>query len=154
MKATATKRVAKGKLERGSSFGYPIYSLIRCRTLHAIMTEDKPEGKAEPVPWTATDWGKVLEIALPYVDRFLTMKESGQRHDIQQSEAQSRWQIRTTGLLLLFTAFIVGMMAWLTLVGLVGGEALLFVAGIAVGAIFGMLQSQLAPATVVVETPQ
>ncbi len=119
------------------------------------MTEDKPDGKADQAtPWTSTDWGKVLEIALPYADRYLAMKEGEQRHDIKQAEAQSRWQIRTTGLLLLFTAFIVGMMAWLTLVGLVGAEALLFVAGIAVGAIFGMLQSQLAPATVVVESPQ
>ncbi len=119
------------------------------------MTEDKPAGKAEQAaPWTATDWGKVLEIALPYADRFLKLKESEQRHDVQQAEAESRWQIRTTGLLLAFTTFVVGVMAWLASIGLVGGEALLFVVGIVIGAIFGMLQSQLAPARVVVESPQ
>ncbi|MFQ5910053.1 MAG: hypothetical protein ACE5IJ_04940 [Thermoplasmata archaeon] len=112
--------------------------------------ETETEGEDKKPGWTAQDWQGILEVLLPYADRFITLKEEEQRHEARQVEIETRWQFRTTISLLAFAAVIVVVMSWLASMGIGGGDALLFLVGLVVGALFGMLQAQIGPARVVV----
>lgn len=80
----------------------------------------------------------------------MKLKEEEQRYESRKAETESKWKLRTTLSLLGFAGLIVVVMSWLASIGIVGGDALLFLVGIIVGAIFGMLQAQVGPARVVV----
>ena len=103
---------------------------------------------AEPSQATAKGWSpEVIESLaaslLPYFDRFLKLRESEQKHEAKITEADTKWRTKTTIALLVFAAAIIGGMSILTVLGKVSGDALLFLVGSTMGALFTRIYQQL-----------
>lgn len=101
------------------------------------LTTGKPPG------WTPEMVEALGKNILPYVDRFLSLRESELKHDARVVRDESAHQRKTTLALLAFAGVVIIAMSVLTAVGHVSGDALLFLVGTVVGAAFSLLQRQL-----------
>jgi hypothetical protein len=109
------------------------------------------KGAPSQVPWTPQDVNALLDKLIPFVDRYLKLIESKQKFDTKLSEVEAGFQTRLAVILLTFTGGIIIALVYLAWVGVVGGDALLFVIGIVIGALFTMIQ-RLMRRGVVIET--
>ncbi len=115
--------------------------------------EGSTGGAQQSVPWTPNDVNTLLDKLIPFADRYLKLIESKQRFDTKLSEVEAGFQTRLAVILLTFTGGIIIALVYLAWVGVVGGDALLFVIGIVIGALFTMIQ-RLMRRGVVVETEE
>ena len=103
----------------------------------------EPASEQPPTGWSPEVIESLATSILPYVDRYLKLQENAQKHEVAITESDAKWKNRTTLALLGFALLTIVAMSWLTYVGSVSGDALLFLVGTTVGALFTMLQHQL-----------
>jgi hypothetical protein len=105
-----------------------------------------------PTPQTRPDWASLLVSLLPFVDRYLKLQEGKQNHEqaIERVQAESGW--RVLAIMMAFLAGVIAVMSWLTFAGKVSGDALLFLVGTVAGYMLAIVQRQLFPEIVEVNS--
>jgi len=97
------------------------------------------QGK-KPFEWTPEIIKALLESLVPYVDKYLLMKERESTQDNKFIETTSKHDRRIIYVLLSFLGSVIIGMSILTYFGKVSGEALLFAVGGIVGYIFALIK--------------
>lgn len=100
---------------------------------------DKPKEESE-APWTSQDWKNLAEAIGPLADKYLAFKKEEYEMRLNRLSAISRHNRRLTYSLVLFLTGLVVVMSYLTWLGSVSGEALLFLAGTITGYVVLMVQ--------------
>ncbi|MGO9645919.1 MAG: hypothetical protein ACLPY5_14385 [Candidatus Bathyarchaeia archaeon] len=104
----------------------------------AEITQPPPPVQA-PV-WTLEDWKNLVEAIRPLAEEVIQYKKSEFDYKAKRVGSVSTHNRRLTYSLLVFLLGIVGLMAALTLMGKVSGDALLFLAGTVTGYVIVMVQ--------------
>lgn len=99
-------------------------------------SDDKPP---PPPPWKSEDWVAFFKAAEPYADKLLQFfkEQREQEHRLARLGSSHDWRI--VWISFVFLGVLAGLMSWLTGVGRVSGDALLFLAGTITGYIFSMI---------------
>ncbi len=103
------------------------------------MSDDKTKPSPQPPPWKSEEWVAFFKSIEPYADKFLQyMRERGEEeHRLRRLGVAHDWRI--AGVAFAFLGILVALMSWLTSVGRVSGDALLFLAGTITGYIFSLI---------------
>src|SRR5438876_7622619 len=120
---------------------------------NAMVEEKKeqPKGSPQPPPfeWTPEMVHEVVAgitaVIKEYGDRYIGLTEKKFDHEIRMSTAGAKADWWVLAIFLGFLAFVVGLMVWLTLVGRVSGDALLFLVGTISGYVLVIVQRHLFP---------
>ena len=102
-------------------------------------SEHKPAKSPPPLPWKPEDVVAFLRAIEPYADKYLQFQRDKAEADHRYARlgASHDWRIATVSFV--FLGVLVALMSWLTSVGKVSGDALLFLAGTITGYIFSMI---------------
>lgn len=90
--------------------------------------------------WTTQDWKNLAEVLGPLADKYIAFKKEEYEMKLGRLNAVSKHNRRLTYSLVLFLSALVGIMSYLTWLGSVSGEALLFLAGTITGYVVLMVQ--------------
>ncbi len=105
------------------------------------MAEDKPTHRPppQPPPWKSEEWISFFKAIEPYADKYLQFirEREEAEHRLTRLGLTHDWRI--AGVSLAFLGAMVGLMSWLTSLGRVNGDALLFLAGTVTGYIFSLI---------------
>jgi hypothetical protein len=99
-----------------------------------------PKDKAPPPPpWKSDDWVAFFKAVEPYADKYLQFfREQGEsEHRFARLGTSHDWRIAWASFV--FLGVLVLGMSWLTSIGRVSGDALLFLVGTITGYIFSMI---------------
>jgi len=101
--------------------------------------DDKSPKSPPPPPWKSEDWVAFFKAVEPYADKFLQfVRERGEEeHKLARLGTSHDWRIATVSFV--FLGALVAAMSWLTAIGRVSGDALLFLVGTITGYIFSMI---------------
>ncbi len=101
--------------------------------------KDKPPNAPPPPPWKSEDWVTFFKAAEPYADKLLQfVRERGvEEQQLAKLGTSHDWRIATISFV--FLGALVTAMSWLTAIGRVSGDALLFLVGTITGYIFSMI---------------
>ncbi len=112
----------------------------------------KPPGSSQegsPSPWTPGMVQAILSGVTPLADRYIGLKEKEFDYLVNSQAAESRAAWWVLALLMAFLAMAIGLMSWLTYVGRVSGDALLFLVGTVSGYTLALVQRHLFPPEVI-----
>ncbi len=100
--------------------------------------DDKPPG-SQPLPWKPEDIVAFLKAIEPYADKYLQFQrdKAESEHRFARLGTTHDWRIATVSFV--FLGALVAVMSWLTAIGRVSGDALLFLVGTITGYIFSMI---------------
>lgn len=103
------------------------------------MPEPEDKSKPPPPPWKSEDWATFFKGAEPMVDKILQyFRERGEEeHKFAKLGTGHDWKLAMASFV--FLGGLVGLMSWLTAIGRVSGDALLFLVGTITGYIFSMI---------------
>jgi hypothetical protein len=99
--------------------------------------DDKPPGSQ--TPWKPEDIVAFLKAIEPYADKYLQFQrdKAQSEHQFARLGTSHDWRIAAASFVFLGT--LVAAMSWLTSMGRVSGDALLFLVGTITGYIFSMI---------------
>ena len=98
--------------------------------------DDKPP---PPPPWTPEQITTLLKAIEPFADKYLqfTKEKAEAYHKLARLGVSHDWRVVTVSFAFLSALTI--LMSWLTAIGRVSGDALLFLAGTITGYIFSLI---------------
>jgi len=97
------------------------------------------DDESQPPPWKPEDVVAFLKAIEPYADKYLQFQrdKAESEHRFARLGTSHDWRIATISFV--FLGVLVALMSWLTSIGRVSGDALLFLAGTITGYIFSMI---------------
>jgi len=91
----------------------------------------------------APDISKIIGAVMPLAKEYVDLQKSKFDFSVKRGEKEGSHNRKLTLSLLIFLGIVIGIMALLTFLGKVSGDALLFMVGIVVGYIMNMIQGLL-----------
>lgn len=104
-----------------------------------MSEESKKTPEKKSFEWTPETIRAVLESLAPFADKFLLFKNQESTQDNRFVESTSKHDRRVITILLIFLGSVIMGMIWLTWVGKVSGDALLFAVGLIIGYVFALI---------------
>ncbi len=95
--------------------------------------------------WTPEDWKNLIEAAKPLLDAWLQHQRDKDASVERKMNSLSKHNRRLSISLIVFLLVIVGLMSFLTFIGSVSGDALLFLVGTVTGYVIVMIQDLTMP---------
>lgn len=103
------------------------------------MSDQPKDTEKKPFEWTPEKITAVFQGLSMLADKYLMFRDTNSKHENEFIGATSKHDRRVITILLSFLGSVIMGMVWLTWIGKVSGEALLFAVGLIIGYVFALI---------------